>query len=79
MSRFGYQVLGFGSVRPSGVTEAHTFLLSQSASGSDTDITFDVSGYSYNVLLFEFINFDSTDGADDYMSCLLYTSPSPRD
>ena len=51
-----------------GITEAHTLLSSQTASGSDTDITFDVSGYSYNVLLFEFLNFDSTDGADDYLS-----------
>jgi len=59
-----------------GITEAHTLLSSQSASGSDTDITFDVSGYSYNVLLFEFINFDSTDGADDYMSFQVRTGGS---
>ena len=59
-----------------GVTEAHTLLSSQSASGSDTDITFDVSGYSYNVLLFEFLNFDSTDGADDYLSFQVRTGGS---
>ena len=59
-----------------GITEAHTLLSSQTASGSDTDITFDVSGYSYNMLLFEFINFDSTDGADDYMSFQVRTGGS---
>ncbi len=49
-----------------GVTDAHTLIDSQDAGGG-TSVTFSSLG-SYDVLLFDWINFDSTDGGTDTLS-----------
>jgi len=48
------------------VTDAHTLIDSQDAGGG-TSVTFSSLG-SYDVLLFDWINFDSTDGGTDTLS-----------
>jgi hypothetical protein len=53
-------------------TDAHTLISSQDAGGA-TSVTFSSLG-SYDVLLFDWINFDSTDGADDVLSFQVTTS-----
>ena len=52
--------------------DAHTLISSQDAGGA-TAVTFSSLG-SYDVLLFDWINFDSTDGADDVLSFQVTTS-----
>jgi hypothetical protein len=54
------------------ITDAHTLISSQDAGGA-TAVTFSSLG-SYDVLLFDWINFDSTDGADDVLSFQVTTS-----
>ena len=54
--------------------DAHTLIASQtSATESNVSVTFSSLG-SYDVLLFDWINFDSTDGADDVLSFQVTTS-----
>ena len=54
------------------VTDAHTLIDSQDAGGA-TSVTFSSLG-SYDVLIFDWINFDSTDSADDVLSFQVTTS-----
>ena len=54
------------------VSDAHTLISSQDAGGA-TSVTFSSLG-SYDVLLFDWINFDPTGGADDYLSFQATTS-----
>jgi len=54
------------------VSDAHTLISSQDAGGA-TSVTFSSLG-SYDVLMLDWINFDSTDGADDVLSFQATTS-----
>jgi len=60
------------------VTDAHTLIDSQDAVDPDTSITFSSLG-SYDVLLFDWINFDSTDGTTDTLSFQVTTASYPYD
>jgi len=57
--------------------DAHTLIQSQDASGG-TSVTFSSLG-SYDVLLFDWINFDSTDGTTDTLSFQVTTASYPYD
>jgi len=54
------------------VSDAHTLISSQDAGGA-TSVTFSSLG-TYDVLMLDWINFDSTDGADDVLSFQATTS-----